>query len=74
MKNISLFLCLLYSWLSLFGQIDYNMNINNKGNRLQTYPRVTATDPEVVDMVNQVSIPNLESAIRWMQDLGCRDA
>jgi hypothetical protein len=48
--------------------------ISNKGNRNQTYPNVTAVNPEIVGLVEQVSMDNLENSIRWMQDLGSRPA
>jgi len=47
--------------------------IDNKGNRNQTYPLVTETNPAVVDMVNQVDTVNLFNTISWMQQY-IRDA
>ena len=47
--------------------------VNNKGNRNQTYPNVTAINSEIADLVEQVSMENLESSIRWMQSY-IRDA
>ncbi|MDL2241042.1 M28 family peptidase [Bacteroidales bacterium OttesenSCG-928-K22] len=73
MKKISLSLLLLCSLNVLFGQ-NFSLNINNKGNRLQTYPKVTETNSAIMDMINQVDTIKLESDIQWMQDLGCRDA
>jgi hypothetical protein len=48
--------------------------ISNKGNRNQTYPNVTAVNPDVAALVNEVDTLLLESNIRWMQDLGIRNA
>ena len=47
--------------------------IDNTGNRNQTYPLVTETNPAVVDMVNQVDTVNLFNTISWMQQY-IRDA
>ena len=47
--------------------------ISNKGNRNQTYPAVTAVNPDVMALVDQVSMQNLENSIRWMQNY-IRDA
>jgi hypothetical protein len=47
---------------------------NNKGNRLQSYPNITAINPVVQEYINQVSVVNLENHIRYMQNLGVRDA
>ena len=73
MKTFITLILIFCSCNFLFGQ-DFTLNINNKGNRLQTYPKVTEINPEILEMINQVSIPNLENDIQWMQDLGCRDA
>ena len=48
--------------------------MSNKGNRLQSYPNVTTINSAVQEYVNQVCITNLESNIRYMQDLGVRNA
>jgi hypothetical protein len=48
--------------------------IANKGNRLQSYPNITTINPVVQGYIEQVSITNLEDNIRYMQDLGIRDA
>lgn len=48
--------------------------IDNKGNRLQSYPIVDEIDDSVYNAVNQVSIDSLLATVQWMQDLGCRDA
>jgi len=68
MKN-TVFLLLLLCGISLSAQ-DI---IDNKGNRIQSYPVVTAINPAIQGLVNQVSITNLEDNIRYMQDLGIRD-
>jgi len=47
--------------------------IDNKGNRNQTYPLVTETNPTIVEMVNQVDTVNLYNTIAWMQQY-IRDA
>ena len=47
--------------------------IDNKGNRNQTYPLVTETNPAVVEMINQVDTMNLFNTISWMQQY-IRDA
>lgn len=47
--------------------------IDNKGNRNQTYPLVTETNPAVVEMINQVDTVNLYNTIYWMQQY-IRDA
>lgn len=47
--------------------------IDHKGNRNQTYPMVTETNPTIVEMVNQVDTVNLYNTIAWMQQY-IRDA
>ena len=47
--------------------------IDNKGNRNQTYPLVTETNPTIVEMINQVDTMNLYNTIAWMQQY-IRDA
>ena len=41
--------------------------INNKGNRNQSYPVITETNPNIVSLINQVSKDSIESHIRYMQ-------
>jgi len=41
--------------------------INNKGNRNQSYPVITETKTEIVNLINQVSQDSLEKHIRFMQ-------
>jgi hypothetical protein len=48
--------------------------ITNKGNRLQSYPDITTIDPVVQEYLEQVSMTNLENNIRYLQDLGIRNA
>jgi hypothetical protein len=47
--------------------------IDNKGNRLQSYPFITTVNPVVQGYVEQVSMTNLENNIHFMQELGVRD-
>ena len=56
-----------------FLMLSAQQPISNKGNRNQTYPAVTAVNPEVAALVDQVSMQNLENSIRWMQNY-IRDA
>jgi len=48
--------------------------MSNKGNRLQSYPNITTINPVVQGYVAQVSMINLENNIRYLQDLGVRNA
>ena len=41
--------------------------IDHQGNRTQTYPKVTETNPEIQAMLNQVDTINLYNSIAWMQ-------
>ena len=41
--------------------------IDHKGNRNQTYPLVTQTNPAIVDMINQVDTLSIYYAIEFMQ-------
>jgi len=41
--------------------------INNKGNRNQSYPVITQTDPAIVQLINRVAQDSLEARIRYMQ-------
>ncbi|MCL2041398.1 MAG: M28 family peptidase [Bacteroidales bacterium] len=41
--------------------------IDNKGNRNQSYPVITQTNPEVVQLINLVEQDSLEARIRYMQ-------
>jgi len=65
--NIS---CIFAQW----GVIPPIPTIDNKGNRTQTYPHVTIVSSNVQNLINQVSITNLEDDIRYMQNLGIREA
>jgi len=64
--------------LILFAFATFMLNaqipVNNTGNRLQTYPKVPKDNPEINNMLKEVSITNLKSYIQWLQDMGCRDA
>jgi hypothetical protein len=61
-KYILIPLALLFLTLSAQAQL-----INNKGNRNQSYPVITETKPEIVNLIHQVSQASLESHIRFMQ-------
>ncbi|MDR2083613.1 MAG: M28 family peptidase [Bacteroidales bacterium] len=73
MKNLFISLLFICSCNFIFGQ-NFNLNINNKGNRLQTYPNIIQANQEIIDIINLVDTINLENDIRWMQNLECRDA
>ena len=62
MKNI-FFLFLYFLFLTASAQ----QLIDNKGNRNQSYPVITETNPDVVDLINQVNQDSLEAHIRYMQ-------
>jgi hypothetical protein len=59
-----------YLLLLIFALIINVLNaqlVDNKGNRNQTYPVVSETNPAIVEMVNQVDTVNLFNTISWMQ-------
>jgi hypothetical protein len=56
------------------GVLNAQVPVNNTGNRLQTYPKITKANPEIQNMLNKVSIGNLKNSIQWLQNLECRDA
>lgn len=68
-KHLLLVIALLLS----FNVIQSQVLIDNKGNRNQTYPTVTTTNPTVVEMISQVDTINLYNTIAWMQQY-IRDA
>ena len=69
MKKYSFFIiALLFGFQAIQAQV-----IDNKGNRNQTYPLVTETNPAVVEMIGQVDTINLYNTIDWMQQY-IRDA
>ena len=68
MKRAIIFVVLVLSYSLTWSQI-----IDNKGNRLQTYPVVLEADPDVMSMVEQVDTINLFHDIEWMQQF-VRDA
>jgi len=68
MKKLILLFLIFFS-ISLHAQ-EF---IDNKGNRIQSYPSITTKNPVVQGLVNQVSISNLENNIRHLQNLGIRD-
>jgi len=43
------------------------MFVNNKGNRNQSYPIITQTKQNIVDLINEVEQDNIENSIRYMQ-------
>ena len=57
----------IIGFFMIVGVLHAQQPISNKGNRNQTYPNVTAVDPQIADLVAQVSMENLENSIRWMQ-------
>ena len=62
MKNI---IFLFFSLLCL--TLPAQKLIDNKGNRNQSYPIVTETKLEIVNLINQVSQDSIERRIRYMQ-------
>jgi len=64
MKKVTI---IIAAMCSLFASAQ--QPISNKGNRFQTYPAVTAVNPDVEALVNEVSMQNLENSIYWMQQL-----
>ena len=74
MKRISFNRSLFILWILLLEvHAAQAQVIDNKGNRNQTYPLVTETNPTVVEMINQVDTMNLYNTIDWMQQY-IRDA
>jgi len=51
----------------LLSPLSAQQLINNKGNRNQSYPVITETNPDIVALINQVSQDSIESHIRYMQ-------
>lgn len=68
-KHLLLVIALLLS----FNVIQSQVLIDNKGNRNQTYPSVTETNPTIMEMLSQVDTVNLYNTIDWMQQY-IRDA
>ncbi len=68
-KHLFVVIALLLS----FNAIQSQVLIDNKGNRNQTYPSVTETNPVIVEMLSQVDTINLYNTIDWMQQY-IRDA
>jgi len=75
---IALLIVFLISSTTLFAQLCCVYppipTIDNKGNRTQTYPNVTTVNNTIQELTNQVSVTSLEADIRFMQNLGIRDA
>lgn len=66
-------LLLIITLLLGFNVTEAQVLIDNKGNRNQTYPSVTETNPTIVEMLGQVDTINLYNSINWMQQY-VRDA
>lgn len=65
---------IIYLFFSFFClTLSAQQVIDNKGNRNQSYPIITTTKPEIVNLINQVSQDSIESRIRYMQKF-IRDA
>lgn len=67
------YLFLVITLLVNFNALQSQVLIDNKGNRNQTYPSVTTTNPAIVEMLSQVDTVNLYNTIDWMQQY-IRDA
>lgn len=65
--------CLFLSVVLLVANALNAQVIDHKGNRNQTYPMVTETNPTIVEMIHQVDTVNLYNTIAWMQQY-IRDA
>ena len=65
--------CLFLSVVLLVANAFNAQVIDHKGNRNQTYPMVTETNPTIVEMIHQVDTVNLYNTIAWMQQY-IRDA
>jgi hypothetical protein len=66
------FILLFFSFLCLTLSAQTTL-IDNKGNRNQSYPVITQTKPEIVNLINKVNQDSLETRIRYMQQF-IRDA
>ena len=67
-KNTLLLLLFLMSTSMLTAQMTWGWEpIDHQGNRTQTYPKVTAINPEIQAMVDQVDTNNLYNSIAWLQ-------
>jgi len=64
-----IFFCFSAFLLFCFFPVSAQQLINNKGNRNQSYPIITETKPEIVNLINQVSQDSIESHIRYMQGI-----
>ncbi|MBQ6306131.1 MAG: M28 family peptidase [Bacteroidales bacterium] len=72
MKKTILFALFLIAASTMKAQF-YWEPIDHQGNRTQTYPKVTETNPEIQAMLNQVDTVNIFNSIAWMQQF-IRDA
>jgi hypothetical protein len=61
------FLCTLFFFLLSLTVCAQTTLIDNKGNRNQSYPVITETKPEIVQLINKVNQDSLEARIRYMQ-------
>jgi len=67
-KNTLLLLLFLMSTSLSTAQMTWGWEpIDHQGNRTQTYPKVTAINPEIQAMVDQVDTNNLYNSIAWLQ-------
>ena len=66
-------LLLVIALLLGFSIMQAQVLIDHKGNRNQTYPSVTETNPNIVEMLCQVDTVNLYNTLDWMQQY-VRDA
>ena len=65
----------IFTFLLLFSiTVSAQEVLTNKGNRQQSYPNITIINPAVQEYIDQVSVTNLENNIRYMQNLGVRNA
>ena len=74
MKKTLLFSLLLMAVATAFSQSHYYVDlIDNKGNRTQTYPKVTEINPEIQSIINEVDTVSIYNSVAWMQQY-VRDA
>jgi hypothetical protein len=64
---------ILIPFILLFISLSAQTFINNKGNRNQSYPVITETKPEILNLINQASQDSIENYIRFLQGF-IRDA
>lgn len=66
MRKALLFALFMIATLTTKAQFFWEA-IDHQGNRTQTYPKVTETNPEIQAMLNQVDTVNIYNSIAWMQ-------